>query len=218
MGATPLWRPRARPMQPMQKTVLIALALLLAAPTAPPAAAACATATPPAEIGPEEARELYACIEEAMLEAYGKGEGVPGVPDYRGWTVVSSAPFRSTTHGRSFINHIANPVALPLYRRWEGMRGQRLPPGAIIAKESFEVTRSGEVQVGPLSLMEKAPPGTAPATDDWIYTRIYPDGRVQRTGGPGSRYLDFCHECHAATIGRYDAMFFPPEPFRATPG
>lgn len=197
--------------------VFVCLLALLLAPAPPAVAAACSTATPAAEIGVEEARRLYACIEAAMVEAFAGVEGVPGVPEYRDWTVVSAAPFLSATHGRSFINHIANPVALPLYTQWEGMLEQRLPPGAIIAKESFEIGRSGEVEVGPLSLMEKAPPGTAPATDDWIYTRVYPDGRVQRTGGPGGRYLGFCHECHSATIAHFDALFFPPERFRAAP-
>ncbi|MFQ5567579.1 MAG: hypothetical protein ACE5EU_14595, partial [Paracoccaceae bacterium] len=61
---------------------------------------------------------------------------------------------------------------------------------------------------------EKAAPGTSPGTYDWIYTRVFTDGRVQRTLGPDGDRLMFCHDCHVATIDEYDAMFFPPEEFR----
>ena len=199
-------------VRPVQKIAGFALASLILA--APAARAACTASAPPSEIGPEEAQSLYDCIETAIVETYANVEGVPGVPEFREWTVVSTSPFLSKTHGRTFINHIANPVALPLYTQWEGMLEQKLPAGAILAKESFEVTRSGEVKVGPLSLMEKAPPGTSPETDDWIYTQIRADGRLRRTGGEGGQYLEFCHECHSATIHHFDAMFFPPERYR----
>lgn len=209
-------------LRPMKHTVRLAssalpvgaLLALLVCLAAPAGAAECTTSAAPAEIGPEEAQRLYDCIESALVETYRDIEGVPGVPDYRGWAVVSSTPFISSTHGHDVINHIANPAARPLYTRWEGMQGRTMPVGAILAKESFEVTDSGAVEVGPLSLMEKAPPGTSPDTEDWIYTRIYPDGRVQRTGAAGGQYLDFCHDCHSATADHFDALFFPPEKSR----
>jgi hypothetical protein len=62
--------------------------------------------------------------------------------------------------------------------------------------------------------MEKAAPGASPETDDWIYTRVFTDGRFQRTLGPDANRMMFCHDCHAATIDAYDAMFFPPREFR----
>lgn len=198
-------------MRRIAGTIAVALALAVVAPAAH---AVCTTQKSPAEIGAEEARRLYDCVEAAMVEAYASVEGVPGVPDYRDWAVVSTSPLLSATHGRVFVNHIAGPTAVDLYTRWEGMIGRRLPPGAILAKESFEIGRDGAVHVGPLSLMEKAPPGGAPGTDDWIYTRIYPDGMVQRTGATGGQYLDFCHECHSAMIDHFDGMFFPPKRFR----
>ena len=194
--------------------ITLALAFALAAPTAH---AACTTNRSPEEIGPDEARQLYDCVEAAMVDAYASVEGIPGVPAYREWAVVSTAPLLSSTHGRVFVSHIASPTAVDLYTRWEGMIGRRFPPGAILAKESFQITRSGEVHIGPLSLMEKAAPGSAPETADWIYTRIYPNGKVQRTGGPGGKYLRFCHQCHSAMIDHYDGMFFPPERYRIAP-
>jgi hypothetical protein len=180
--------------------------------TAP--AAECSTTSPTYEIGPDQARRLYHCIEAAMIESYSRAGGVPGVPEYRDWQVVSASPFVSATHGSMMINHIVNPVAAELYTRWEKMAGGRFAEGSILAKESFRITPEGEIRVGPLFLMEKAAAGAAPETDDWIYTRVFTDGRFQRTLGPGSSRLMFCHDCHAATIDQYDAMFFPPKEHR----
>ncbi len=177
-------------------------------------AAECSANAPAYEIRPDEAKRLYDCIEAAMIESYSRASGVPGVPEYRGWQVVSTSPLVSATHGSMMVNHIANPVAAELYTRWEGMAGRRFPEGSILAKESYRITSEGEARAGPLFLMEKAAPGAAPETDDWIYTRVFTDGRVQRTLGRDGERMMFCHDCHAATIDAYDAMFFPPEEFR----
>ena len=115
---------------------------------------------------------------------------MPGVSEYRGWQLVSTSPFVSATHGSMMINHIVNPLAAELYTRWEGMSGKRFAEGSILAKESYRITPSGELRVGPLFLMEKAAPGASPETDDWIYTRIFTNGRVQRTLGPDSDRMD----------------------------
>ncbi len=191
-------------------TLVFGLAFLPA--TAP--AAECSTTNPAYEIGPDEANRLYECIGAAMFEGYSRAVGVPGVPEYRGWRVVSASPFVSATHGSMMINHIVNPVAAELYTQWEEMAGKRFAEGSILAKESYRVTSSGEVRAGPLFLMEKTAPGASPETADWIYTRIFTDGRFQRTLGPDSDRMMFCHDCHAATIDEYDAMFFPPKEHR----
>ena len=201
----------------MRQTCCLAAATLtlgLAFTPAAAPAAECSTTRPAYEIAPDEALRLYDCIEAAMIESYSRAAGVPGVPEYRGWQVVSASPFISATHGSMMINHIVNPVAAELYTRWEEMAGKRFPEGSILAKESYRITPSGEVRAGPLFLMEKAAPGASPETDDWIYTRVFTDGRFQRTLGPGSSRLMFCHDCHAATIDEYDAMFFPPKEHR----
>ncbi len=190
----------------------LAFGLAFLPATAP--AAECSTTSPAYEIDPDEANRLYDCIEAAMIESYSRASFVPGVPEYRGWQIVSNSPFVSATHGSLMINHIVNPGAVELYTRWEGMMGQHFPEGSILAKESYRITSAGEVRVGPLFLMEKAAPGAAPETDDWIYTRVFTDGRVQRTLGADGDRLMFCHDCHAATIDSFDAMFFPPKKFR----
>ena len=190
----------------------LAFGLAFLPATAP--AAECSTMNPAYEIDTDEAQRLYECIEAAMIESYSRASGVPGVPQYRGWQVVSVSPFVSATHGSMMVNHIVNPVAADLYTRWEEMAGKRMPEGSILAKESFRITSGGEVRAGPLFLMEKAASGASPETDDWIYTRIFTDGRVQRTLGPDGNRMMFCHDCHAATFDDYDAMFFPPEKHR----
>ena len=192
----------------------LAFGLAILPATAP--AAECATANPAYEVGPDEANQLYDCIEAAMIDGYSRASSVPGVPEYRGWQLLSTSPFVSATHGSMLINHHVNPVAAELYTQWEGMAGQYFPVGSILAKESFRITPSGEVRAGPLFLMEKARPGASPETSDWIYTRVFTDGRVQRTLGEGSDRMMFCHDCHAATIDEFDAMFFPPEEYRIT--
>ncbi len=191
-------------------TLIFGLAFLPA--TAP--AAECSTTNPAYEIDTDEAQRLYDCIEAAMIESYSRASGVPGVPEFRGWQVVSASPFVSATHGSMMVNHIVNPVAADIYTRWEEMAGKRMPEGSILAKESYRITSEGGVRAGPLFVMEKAAPGAAPETDDWIYTRVFTDGRVQRTLGPDSNRMMFCHDCHAATIDAYDAMFFPPKEHR----
>jgi len=191
-------------------TLAFGLALLPA--TAP--AAECSTTNPAYAVGPDEANRLYDCIEAAMIENYSRAVGVPGVPEFRGWQVVSASPFISATHGSMMINHIVNPVAAELYTSWEKMAGRHFAEGSILAKESFRITAEGEVRAGPLFLMEKAAAGASPETDDWIYTRVFTDGRFQRTLGPGNGRVMFCHDCHAATIDEYDAMFFPPKEHR----
>ncbi len=195
-------------------TLVFGLAFGLAFLPATAPAAECSTTSPAYEIGPDEAQRLYDRIEAAMIESYSRASGVPGVLEYRGWQVVSTSPLVSATHGSMMVNHIANPVAAELYTQWQEMAGERFPEGSILAKESFRITPSGEVRAGPLFLMEKAAAGASPETDDWIYTRVFTDGRFQRTLGPDSDRLMFCHDCHGATIDEYDAMFFPPKKFR----
>ena len=190
----------------------LAFCLALVPATAP--AAECSATSPAYEIAPDEAKRLYDCIEAAMIEGYSRASGVPGVPEYRDWQILSTSPFVSATHGSMMINHIVNPVAAELYTRWEDMSGQRFAEGSILAKESYRITPEGEVRIGPLFMMEKAAPGASPKTNDWIYTRVFADGRFQRTLGQKGGRVMFCHDCHAATADNYDAMFFPPKVHR----
>ena len=159
-----------------------------------------------------EAQALYDCIAPSLIAGYSKAEGVPGL-DFRDYKLVTNAPLVSATHGKMFVNHWVNEAGAALYTQWEGMEGQKFPVGTIFAKESFRISKKGEVKRGPLFLMEKVADSEAP--DGWVYTRLFPNGKYQRTNGPKSEKMGFCHDCHAATLEDYDAAFFPPEEYRA---
>ncbi|MEO1493741.1 MAG: cytochrome P460 family protein [Pseudomonadota bacterium] len=191
----------------------VALALSFGVPSLtspkPAHAGACTTDKARDALSPAEAQALYDCIADSLIEGYSKAGDVPGVGDYRNWPLVTTAPSVSSTHGGMFVNHFVSPGAKDLYTRWEDMNGAKFAVGTIFAKESFRVTKKGEVKRGPLFLMEKVADDAAP--DGWVYTRLFPNGKFQRTGGNASEKMVFCHDCHSATLELQDAAFFPPE-------
>lgn len=92
-----------------------------------------------------------------------------------------------------------------------------MPPGSVLAKDSFTVTAQGDVFTGPLFLMEKMAPGFDPEAGDWRYTMIMPDGSLLGTSkGDGSKNMVFCAHCHK-TEGNENHLFFVPEEFRIPP-
>ena len=201
-------------MTTIRNLALAALAGGMLSMVSAPAHAACSTTTPKDDITQEEANALYDCIQASLLEGYSKATDVPGVPQYRDWPLVTTAPLVSATHGRMFVNHFVNEAGAEIYKKWEDMDGAKFPVGTIFAKESFRVTKKGEVKRGPLFLMEKVAADQAP--DGWVYTRLFPNGKYQRTGGNKSEKMVFCHDCHAATLEDQDAAFFPPEEYRVS--
>ncbi len=67
---------------------------------------------------------------------------------------------------------------------------------------------------GPFFLMEKLAPGVSPATSDWLYMMIRPDGALMGiTGGKGSANVTFCAKCHNKALAGQDHLFFLPEEF-----
>ncbi|MEM7213368.1 MAG: cytochrome P460 family protein [Pseudomonadota bacterium] len=190
----------------------IALTVEVGAP-ATAHAEACTTDLKRDDVTQEQANELYQCIEAKLLEGYSKATDVPGVPDYKQWPLVTTAPLVSATHGKMFVNHYVSPNAVDLYTKWEDMDGAKFPVGTIFAKEAFRISKKdGSIKRGPLFLMEKVAADVAP--DGWVYTRLFPNGKYQRTNGNKSEKMVFCHECHAATLEDQDAAFFPPEEYR----
>ena len=107
-------------------------------------------------------------------------------------------------------NNYANSEANAYGREGAGP----MPEGAVLAKDSFTVTRQGDVFTGPLFLMEKMPPGFAPDSRDWRYTMIMPDGSLFGTSkGEGSDRVEFCASCHATAGDAADHLFFVPEEY-----
>lgn len=165
----------------------------------------------PAELADAEALTIYERIREAMVTAYARS-GLDIAQDYRTWRRYNTSPYLSSTHGARFVNNYANDAAIA-YGRFEG--AAEMPAGAVLAKDSFEVTQRGDVLTGPLFLMEKMPEGFRADTRDWRYTMIMPDGQLfGRTGGEHSARMEFCVECHRAAGAEHDHMFFLPEAYR----
>lgn len=168
------------------------------------AAAACTTDKARDDLTDAEALELYDCIKDDLLARYQKS-GRPEADAYRSWTVNSTNPFVSGTHGNRFVIHYSNDVATETYSKY-AEDGVTMPIGSILGKESFSVNKKGEVKPGPLFLMEKV---ASSDYDNWQYTTILPNGKV---GGPKP---SFCHDCHVNVLDGQDAMFYPSDDYRA---
>ncbi|MDX1486041.1 MAG: cytochrome P460 family protein [Alphaproteobacteria bacterium] len=128
------------------------------------------------------------------------------------WRRYSRVAYPSATHGGRFVNNYANDAA----HKYAGFeKAGQMPEGAVLAKDSFGVSKAGAVSVGPLFLMEKMAKGFNKASGDWRYTMIMPDGSVFGvTNGKGSARMKFCAECHAAVGETQDHMFFLPAEYR----
>ena len=94
----------------------------------------------------------------------------------------------------------------------------RLPdiPDTLGLGGPFVGTSDGALIVGPLFVMEKMKAGFNPASDDWRYTMVMPDGSIFGvTKGKGSGKVEFCIGCHKAVAPEVDSMMFLPAEYRA---
>ena len=99
------------------------------------------------------------------------------------------------------------------YRHFEA--SGEMPAGSVLVKDSFAVTKRGDVFSGPLFVMEKMPPGFNLASRDWRYTMIMPDGSLfGSTNGEGSDRVGFCVTCHKLAGSQNDHLFYIPERYR----
>ncbi len=167
----------------------------------------------PAELAPAEAERIYRIVRGALAGGYA-GSGAAVARDYPRWRRYNSAPYLSSSHGNHYLNNYGNAAA-SAYGRFE--KAGRLPVGAVIAKDSFSVTETGGILLGPLFVMEKMPAGFNPASGDWRYSLIQPDGTLLgRTNGEGAERVAYCVACHLAAE-RHDHLYFVPEAYRARP-
>jgi hypothetical protein len=165
----------------------------------------------PADVSAEEAEAVYRNLSRDMGELYALS-GIAAAQEYLGWTRYSTTPYKSVTHGRRYLNNYANKVARA-YGRYE--KAGIFPVGSVLAKDSFSITKSGEVLPGPLALMEKMEAGFNPQSGDWRYTGILPDGSVLgTTKGDNAGNVSFCVPCHADAGKGRDHVFFPRRAFR----
>lgn len=133
------------------------------------ASAACDPEKPGGKLTYAEAQTVYSCLKEEIHDGYMQGDKkrLPAafVRDYRSWTRVSRLPANPGFHGGRFLLTYVNDVGADEYKKFLDERGP-MPAGAVIAKESFFVNDTGEVEKGPLFLMQKVETNVSPETND----------------------------------------------------
>lgn len=165
----------------------------------------------PAGLTGADALTIYNRILDDMVAGY-RLSSLPPAKIYRQWRRYNTVPYRSAQHGERYVNNYANAAA-DGYRHFEA--AGEMPAGAILVKDSFAVTARGDVFSGPLFVMEKMPPGFNPASRDWRYTMIMPDGSLfGATNGEGTERVEFCATCHGTAGRAQDDLFYIPEKYR----
>lgn len=167
----------------------------------------------PRRVSPERAAHIYGLVASALANGYAESERAD-IAGYQGWPRYNSAPYLSATHGNHYVNNYANDDA-EAYGLFE--KAGTLPVGSVIAKDSFSITSTGGILLGPLFVMQKMPSGFNSGAGDWKYVMIQPDGDVLgETGGHQSEAVEYCIACHLA-VEDQDHLFLVPPPFRAYP-
>lgn len=179
---------------------------LLATLFAGPALADCTTDVKKADLTHEQANALYDCIKDKLREDYASADG-QYTKEYQDWKPVATGPGAPGMHGKRFLMTFVNDTGYEEYIKYSDERGP-MPVGSILAKESFNVNKKGEVKPGPLFFMEKvAAGGEADEYGNWAYTAFSPKGKAMKIK------QSFCHGCHGA-FDTQDAMGYPLEDLR----
>ena len=163
----------------------------------------------PADLDAADASAIYREIAKRMAEGYAQSD-YADAKVYQQWTKQNSAPYLSPGHGNRFLNNYGNAIA-------KGYLAldvdEKMPVGSILAKDSFTVTDNQEIFAGALFLMEKLEEGKHPATGDWRYAMILPDGSlIGDTLGDDPDSMTFCHDCHEQ-VADTDFLFGIPAKF-----
>ena len=147
----------------------------------------------PADLDADDASAIYNEIAGRMAEGYAQSDYDDAI-NYQNWTKQNSAPYLSPGHGNRFLNNYGNAIskgylALDI--------DEKMPVGSVLAKDSFTVTEEKEIFAGALFLMEKLEEDQYPATGDWRYVMILPDGSlIGDTLSDNPESMTFCHDCH----------------------
>jgi len=169
----------------------------------------------PASLNGKRAENVYQAIREAMRLNYARSSD-PVTLAYQNWRRFTAYPYRSAVHGERFVNNYANDTA-ERYGLFE--KAGQMPVGALVAKDSFTVTESGNVMTGPLFLMEKKSKGFDSYTGDWLFLMIRPDGTlVGDTWNRNTESVAFCAKCHNTAPPEQDHLFFMPKDVRVLTG
>ena len=114
----------------------------------------------PADLSDAAALTVYLRILDEMVSGYALS-GDRAAAGFRTWRRHNKAPYRSATHGERYVNNYANSAAAG-YAGYED--AGEMPVGSVLAKDSFAVTKQGDVFIGPLFLMEKMSEGFNPVS------------------------------------------------------
>jgi len=167
----------------------------------------CTTKIAKADLTDAQVAELYSCIKEKLREGYAS-KGEAETKDYQSYKAASTQPAVNGTHGGRFLMTFANEAAFAEYTKFSEERGA-MPAGSVLAKESFNVNKKGNVPHGPLFIMTKVAAGTADEFGNWIYSAYTPKGKVMKIK------QGFCHACHEAFEDQ-DSMGYPGEDYRVS--
>ena len=138
-----------------------------------------------AKKNPCAAKSGAAAVRDAKAQATFK--------DYKSWKKVNTEGVLSATHGNRYVFTYLNKTAEPA-----GLNGKfPFPPGAVLAKESFENQGGKPGEKGPLFIMEKRAKGYDAQNADWHYAMVDPSGAVTMSGnGKQGSPTQFCAACH----------------------
>jgi len=162
------------------------------------------------DVTDDEAEAAYRCIFNKITEIYAKSDE-DGAKEFGTWKRYNTGAYPSGTHGGRMVNNYANAVAAN-YGKYEEFGS--MPVGSILVKDSFGVTKRGEVRVGPLFTMVKMEKGSNEASADWNYVLITPKAKtIGSTAGQNAKKVNFCIKCHQSAED-WDQMFFLPDEYR----
>ncbi len=165
----------------------------------------------PAQLKSSDANSVYDSIIKQMAAGYAQS-GDRVAKDYRNWRKENNAPYLSGGHGNRFLNNYSNSIARGYLKL---RRGQTMPVGSVLAKDSFTVTEGNEIFAGALFIMEKMTAESSPQTGDWRYLMIMPDGSLLGDSNiDGDDSMQFCHDCHKRVKSR-DYLFLIPGKYRS---
>ncbi|WP_171238715.1 cytochrome P460 family protein [Ruegeria sp. HKCCA5763] len=164
----------------------------------------------PAELSKDEALKHYRSLNRRMARGYAAAQ-LDLILNYQSWPLFNDAPYISATHGRRFVNSYANRMA---HNYATLQKGEELPMGSVLAKDSMTVTDEGRIHPGAMFIMEKLANGANPDTADWRYIMVLPDGSVfGDTLGDRAGEVAYCHVCHEQVADR-DYTFYVQEEYR----
>ena len=162
--------------------------------------------------GIEVAREaLVAAYSCAMGQTTYAASGHRLVSLYPQWHRRDSVPFRSILHGKRYVTVYANDRAIGEDDRKFSELGIR--PGSTVVTPSFSVQDDGNVEAGPLFILEKMPKGFNTRAGNWRYTVIGPEGDIVGvTQGQHADSIEFCKTCNRTSANEVYLALLRGEP------